>query len=62
MKSGMWNIRNLYRVGSLKMVAGEIGKCKLDLVGIHEVRWEWCGTEQAEDYTFFYTEGNEDHK
>jgi exonuclease III len=56
---GTWNIRSLYRIGSLKTVARELGKCNLDLVGVQEVRWEkGGGTERAEDFTFFYGEGN----
>jgi hypothetical protein len=47
----------VYRSGSLKTVARELGKCKLDLVGVQEVRWDKGGTEWAEDYTFFYGEG-----
>jgi hypothetical protein len=39
MRFGTWNIRSLYRIGSLKTVAGELGKYKLDLVGV-QVRWE----------------------
>jgi hypothetical protein len=31
-------------------------------VGVQEVRWEKGGTEQAEDYTFFYGQGNGDHR
>jgi hypothetical protein len=31
-------------------------------VGVQEVRWETGGTEQAEDYTFIYGKGNEDHQ
>jgi hypothetical protein len=38
----------------MKMVARELGKCKLDLVGVQEVRRDRGGTEWAEDYTFFY--------
>jgi mRNA deadenylase 3'-5' endonuclease subunit Ccr4 len=45
----MWNVRSLYRSGSLKMVARELGKYKLDLVGVQEVRWDKGGTEWAED-------------
>jgi hypothetical protein len=52
----------LYRAGSLKTVARELGKYKLDLVGVQEVRWEKEGTERSEDYTFFYGKGNEDHQ
>jgi hypothetical protein len=51
---GTWNVRSLYRIGCLTTVARELGKYKLDLVGVEEVRWEKGGTERAEDYTFFY--------
>jgi hypothetical protein len=52
MRFGTWNIRSLYRAGSLKRVARELGKCKLDLVGVQQVRWDKSGTERAQDYTF----------
>jgi hypothetical protein len=41
----------LYRIGSLKTVARELGKYKLDFVGVEEVRWEKGGTERAEDFS-----------
>jgi hypothetical protein len=47
---GIWSIRSLCWT-----VARELGKCKLDLVGVQEAR-------RAENYTFFYGEGNEDHQ
>jgi hypothetical protein len=34
----------------------------LDLVGVEEVIWDKGVTERAEDYTFFYGAGNEDHQ
>jgi hypothetical protein len=37
---GTWTVRRLYRAGSLKTVARELEKHKLDLVGVQEVRWE----------------------
>jgi hypothetical protein len=55
---GTWNIRSLCWTGLLKMVAREVRKCKLNIVGVQEVRWEKSGTEQA----FLYGEGNEDHQ
>jgi hypothetical protein len=45
----------------LKTIAKELGKYKLDLVGVQEVKWDKGGTERAEDYTFFFGAGNEDH-
>jgi exonuclease III len=40
MRFGTWNVRSLNRSGSLKTVSGEFAKCKLDLVGVQEVRWD----------------------
>jgi hypothetical protein len=50
------------RMGSLKTVVGELGKCKLDLVDVQEVRWEKGGTERAEDYGFFCGHRNRDRQ
>jgi exonuclease III len=54
MRFGTWNVGSLRKIGSLKTVTRELGKCKLDLVGVQEVRWEKGGTEREEDHTFFY--------
>jgi hypothetical protein len=37
-------------------VAKELSKCKLNLVGVQEVRWERGGTEPAGEYIFFLVE------
>jgi hypothetical protein len=39
MRFGTWSVRSMYRAGSLRAVAEEISKYKLDLVGVQEVRW-----------------------
>jgi hypothetical protein len=44
-----WNVRSFCRTGSLKMVARELGKCRLHIVGVQEVRWEKGGTEWARE-------------
>jgi hypothetical protein len=45
-------------VGAMKSVVGELEKCKLDLVGVQEVRWEREGYQTADNYTFLYGKGN----
>jgi hypothetical protein len=55
---GTWNVRSLYRIGSLTTVERELGKYKLGLVDAQEFRWEKGGTERAEDCTFFYGQRN----
>jgi len=51
-KIGIWNVRSLYRVGSLKAAARELARYKLDVVGVQEVRWDKGGTVRAGDYDF----------
>jgi hypothetical protein len=62
MRFGIWNVWNLYRIGSLKTAARELRKYMSDLVGVQEVIWEKGGTEWAEDYIFCYGQGNGDHQ
>jgi hypothetical protein len=59
---GTWNIRSLYRAGSLKTVSRELARYKLDLVGLQKVRWEGGCIEPVGEYTFFYAKGNENHE
>ena len=40
MRSGKLNVLSHCRSGSLTTVARELARCKLELVGIQEVRWE----------------------
>jgi exonuclease III len=62
MRFGTWNVRSMFRAGSLRPVAEEMAKYKLDLVGVQEVRWGGEGIESAGEYTFFYGKGNENHE
>jgi hypothetical protein len=55
MRFGLWNVRSLYRVGSLMTAAKELEKYKLHLVGVQEVRQEGGGTNLREN-THFSTE------
>jgi exonuclease III len=56
-----WNVRSLYRVGSLR-AAARLARYKLDLVGVQEVRWNKGGTVLAGNYNFFYGNGNENQQ
>jgi hypothetical protein len=54
MRFGLWNVRSLYRAGSLMTVSRELSKYKLDLAIVQEVRWEGGGTDPVGKYTFFF--------
>jgi hypothetical protein len=62
MRFGTWNVRSMYRAGSLRVAGEEISKYKLDLVGVQEVRWDGGGTERAGKHKFFYGKGNENNE
>jgi hypothetical protein len=62
MRFGAWNVRSMYRAGSLMAVAEEISEYKSDLVGVQEVRWDGGGIEPAGECTSFAGKGNEKHE
>jgi len=59
---GTWNVRNLYRAGSLTAAARELARYKLDLVGAQGVRWDKESRVRAGDYNFLYGKANEYHQ
>jgi len=59
MRFSTWNVRSLYRAGSLTAAARELARYKLDLEGVQEVSWEMSqGQIRAEDCNFFFRKGN----
>jgi len=41
---GTWNVRSLYRAGSLTAAARELARYKLDLVGVRWILRKWVET------------------
>ena len=62
MRFGTWNVRSLYRAGSLTAAARELARYELDLMGVQEVRWDTRGKARVGDYNFFYGKENENHQ
>jgi len=54
MRFSTWNVRRLFRSGSLMTVARELARHKLDLVCVQDVRLEKGGTIRAGNYIFFF--------
>jgi hypothetical protein len=60
-KFRLWNVRSLYRVGSLVTVSRKMSKYKFHLVEAQEedVR---AVVPNLREHTFFYGKGNENHE
>ena len=43
MKIGTWNVRTMYRIGKTAVVAREMRKYDIDVLGISECRWAGFG-------------------
>jgi hypothetical protein len=57
-----WNVWSTHRAASLMTVLRELSIYRLDLLGVQEVRSQDSGTEPAEEYTFVYGTGNQNHE
>jgi len=44
------------------VVKFELGRYKLDVVGVQKVRWDKGGTVREGDYVFIYGKGNDNHQ
>jgi hypothetical protein len=62
MRFNTWNVRSLHRAGSLTSAARELARYKLDLVGVHQLRWDKGDTVRAGDYNFSCGNGHENNR
>jgi exonuclease III len=54
MRFGTWNVRNLYKTGSIIASARELTRYKLDLVSVQEIRLDKGSTVRAREYNFLW--------
>ena len=62
MRFGTWKVTSLYKTGVVTLVARELAKCRLDLVGVQEVRLDGKGISPIGDYMLYYGKGNNNHQ
>ena len=56
---GTWNVRTMLQTGNLELLIRETHRCKVELLGISEMRWSGKGHfTTTEDYVVYYS-GNE---
>jgi len=58
LRFGTWNIRTLYKPGSLKYVLKEINRYSVDIVRLQEIRWPGSGNLKSENMTVFFSGKN----
>ena len=62
MRIGIWNVTSSYRTGAVTLVAQELAKYRLYLVGVQEVRLDGNGISPICDYMLYYGKGNNNHQ
>ena len=58
LKVATWNVRTLYRAGSMYNVMREMKRLNIDILGLAEVRWPGVGNLERDDVTFVYSGGS----
>ena len=57
LRMATWNVRSLYRTGSMHNVMKEMKRMKIDILGLSEVRWPGVGKVESDGVTFVYSGG-----
>ena len=56
---GQWNVRTLYQKGKLAQVNKEIGRYKIEVLGLSEVRWTGVGQMSSPSGSLLLYSGHE---
>ena len=62
MNVGTWNVRTMMRAGKLENIKREMEKCRIDILGLCEVRWKDCGDYWSDGYRVIYSGGDESQR
>ncbi|XP_026476325.1 craniofacial development protein 2-like [Ctenocephalides felis] len=57
-----WNVRTMMRAGKLENLKREMDKCKVDVVGLSEVRWQGQGKTESDGFTMYYSGGDKSER
>jgi hypothetical protein len=55
----VWNVRNLFRAGTLKNLIQELKKYKLNVAAVQEIWWKGNDIFDSDDYTVCYSGSND---
>ena len=61
LKIATWNVRTLYQAGKFDNILQEMGRLKIDILGLSETRWTDDGKITRDKHTMLYS-GGEDHQ
>jgi exonuclease III len=50
-----WNVRSLFRPGTLKNLIQELKKYKINIAAVQDMRWKGNDTFDSDDYTICYS-------
>lgn len=52
---GTWNVRSMYRTGTMTTIISCLERFRLDITAVQEVRWDGFGSIKAHGFTIVYS-------
>ena len=50
-----WNVQTMLKPGKMKEIIEEIGKARVDVVAVQEIRWQGHGRIEKKYFSLFYS-------
>ena len=50
-----WNVQSMLKPGKKKEIMEELGKARVDVVAVQEIRWQGQGRIDKKDFSLFYS-------
>ena len=50
-----WNVQTMLKPGKTKEIMEELGKARMDVVAVQEIRWHGQGRIDEKDFSLFYS-------
>ena len=50
-----WNVQTMLKPGKMKEIMEELGKARVDIVAVQEIRWQGQGRIDKKDFSLFYS-------
>lgn len=55
LKIGTWNVQTMLQAGKMEELARDLGRFKIQLAALQEIRWKSSGVIDKKEYSFYFS-------